>query len=102
MSPTRILILLTLALAACSKAPTEPAAEPATTAESQPAAEDTGPIPGVDYHSHASTEHFVTRHLALDLAVSGQFRDHPRLGRLKNQSIGYQRIDTHQGGRHFD
>lgn len=74
MLPTRLLILLTLALAACSKAPTEPEAEPATTTEAQPAAEDTGPIPGVDYHSHASTEHFVTTHLALDLTVDFERR----------------------------
>lgn len=74
MLPTRLLILATLALAACSKAPTEPAVEPAAAEASQPDTKDAGPIPGVDYHSHASTEHFVTKHLALDLTVDFERR----------------------------
>ena len=72
MPTYRLLVPLALILAACSKSP-EPASDAPTTEASQPAT-DAGPVPGVDYHSHASTTDFVTRHLALDLVVDFERR----------------------------
>lgn len=60
------LILALFALSACSKTEQEQSLdEPAESA----AAAETGPVPGVDYHSFANTGDYLTRHLELDLAV---------------------------------
>lgn len=67
----RLLIPLVFLLAACSKAPPDAVDAPAAP---EPAEATAGPVPGVDYHSHASTEDFVTQHLALDLTVDFERR----------------------------
>ncbi|MEM1438628.1 MAG: M1 family metallopeptidase [Pseudomonadota bacterium] len=74
MSPKRLLPLVFLILAACSKAP-EPTDSPgATNPESSDAATaDVGPVPGRDYHSYA-TDTYAINHLVLDLDVDFERR----------------------------
>ena len=75
MPKIRLLPLLVFALAACSKTAPDAAGDTAAGVEADvspttgAAPTDAGPVPGFDYHSHTSTDTFVTRHLHLALDV---------------------------------
>ncbi|MEY3661310.1 MAG: hypothetical protein RLZZ169_2136, partial [Pseudomonadota bacterium] len=76
MTGYRVVLLLTLALAACRPAPSESDAVTAgaTEANTVAAGDVAVVLPGPDEHSYARPDQVVVRHLLLDLAVDFEER----------------------------